>query len=117
MSFPLCAAGAGNGTGLRTQRAAAAVALGSFGAAAWAAAGGQRFGKFAEFGGCVVHLGQFSSDRFNFGRHFAQKVKEQRATVEQMLDVEQRGGDAVLSQTSRTRVEGLLPIFFEPRFQ
>jgi hypothetical protein len=42
----------------------------------------------------VVRFGELLRDRLNFGGDFAQEIKEERATIEKVLDIQQRRSKA-----------------------
>lgn len=107
---------AGDRAGRGAQRASA-VAGSFFRAAAGSATERKRFGELAELGRRIIDFGEFRSHRFNIRRHFAQKVKKQRAAVEQVLYVEQGGCNSTLGQKSRASIQRFLAVLFQPRFK
>jgi hypothetical protein len=111
-----CSASAGDRT-RRGAQGASAVAGSFFRAATGSTTERQCFGKLAELGRRIVDFGKFRGHCFDFRSHFAQKVKEQRAPVEQVLYVEQRGSNSSLGQKSRASVQRFLAVLLQPRFK
>src|SRR4029450_13887103 len=84
------------GYGTRRARSAGAAVLGILGAAAGAAAGDERIGKLAELHLGLIDLGQFAGDFVQLGRRVAEKIEQQRLSVEQVFDIDENGWDLPL---------------------
>ncbi len=82
-----------HGTANGAAHACRAAAAGRFGgAAAGAATFAEPVGEFADLRDGFITVGQFREQRLQFPRRRAKEMKVQRPAIEQMLDIDQRGG-------------------------
>ncbi len=111
-----CSARTGDCTSSSAQRASA-MTCGFLRAATRSATLGQRVRELAELCRRIVNFGKFPGNRFDFRRHFTEKIEKQRATVEQVLDIQQRGGNSSFPQAGSAGFQCFLSVLFEPSFQ